>query len=310
MRTTRNRTSRLAVVPLALGLLVGVAACGSDDGGGASEPTDAPSSVAEGEPGDTTVASPASTDHDQHTVSTESSVEPSTTGAANGAVTPTATTEFCDAFIGVDQALQSVPFDDPDSISAYVESELTPRIETVRAAIPEEVTDEVNVMIDAVEAAATTGDFAAFESSEFGEASATMYPYLGPACDVPVVDVLALDYSYGGVPSELDAGSTVFTLTNDSPAGEAHEMSFARVKDDVDLSLEEMFELPLDEVEQLLDLSGGVYAPAGATSGVILDLTPGRWIYVCLIPVGSVDGEEGSGPPHLMEGMSGELTVT
>ena len=45
------------------------------------------------------------------------------------------------------------------------------------------------------------------------------------------------------------------------------------------------------------------------TAGVIVDLTPGRYVYACPVAQGSVDGEEGTGPPHFTMGMAGEFTV-
>lgn len=298
MSTMKHSIRRLLAVPLALGLAVGVAACGSDDDA-------TPASVADPAP-DTTAAPPdttaaAATSDDPEPVA---STEPTDDSAS------TASAEFCDGFVELDMAFQAAPGDDPDAIGPYIETEITPRVEIVRSAVPAEVEDEVTVMIDAIEAVASTGDFSAFESPEFANASATIYPYLGNACDLAMLDVLALDYSYGGVPSTVDAGPTVVTLRNESESGEVHEMGFARVNDDVDLTVEELLAIPMEELEQSVEISGGVFALPGSSGGTILSLTPGRWVYVCFIPVGSVNGEEGTGPPHIAEGMYGELIVS
>ncbi len=73
---------------------------------------------------------------------------------------------------------------------------------------------------------------------------------------------------------------------------------------------EELLEMPEDQAEQHIEtFAGGTFAPAGAAAGTVTELTPGRWAYVCFIPVGSIGDTEGSGPPHFVEGMAGELTV-
>jgi hypothetical protein len=83
-----------------------------------------------------------------------------------------------------------------------------------------------------------------------------------------------------------------------------------KIKDGVALSLEELLALGEEESEAMIETFGGAaFAPPTATSGTVLELTPGRWIYACFIPVGSVGETEGTGPPHAMEGMVGELIV-
>lgn len=286
---TRTRLLRAVAPPLALVLGLSLAACGEDDDADAAGDDPAPTT--------STVSEPPATDP-------PASDPPATDPPASGA-----SPEFCDAFVGVDMAFQQAPADDAEAIGPYVEVEILPRLEAIRANLPGDVADEVSVMADAVEAVATTGDFSAMESPEFASAQATVYPWLGGGCDLPVVEVAAVDYGFDGVPTELEPGPTVFTLVNESAAGEAHEMSFARVRDGVDLSVDELLALPMEELEQHVEIGGGTYAPAGASGSAIIPLTEGRWVYVCFIPIGSVHGEEGSGPPHIAEGMVGELTV-
>ena len=288
-------TPRLAAVlaPLALVLALGLAACGDDDDAVGDDPAPATPTPTDPPATDPPATDPPATDPP----------------AADAPVSAGASPEFCDAFVGVDVAFQQAPSDDPDAIGPYVEAEILPRLETIRAHLPGDVADEVTVLADAVEAVATTGDFSAMESPAFASAQATVYPWLGEGCDLPVVEVAAVDYAFGGVPTELEPGPTIFTLVNESAAGEAHEMGFARVKDGVELSVDELLALPMEELEQHVEIGGGTYAPADSTSSTVIDLTEGRWVYVCFIPVGSVHGEEGSGPPHIAEGMVGELIV-
>ncbi|MCB0967341.1 MAG: hypothetical protein KDB37_10940 [Ilumatobacter sp.] len=288
---------------------VALVACGDDEGDdGDADEAPIQTTPSTTEPlTDTTTAetTPAST-------AAPTTAAPTTSPASTApATTPSAddTAAFCDSFVGVETAFQAAPSDDEAALGPYIETEIMPRLETLRANLPAEIADEVTVMADAVEAVATTGDFSAFESPEFAEAQAVVYPWLGDGCGLPVIEVAAVDYAFGGVPNEVDAGPTIFTLVNQSSTGESHEMGFARVNDDVDLTLDELLALPMEELEQSVQISGGVFAPEGESASSIIDLTEGRWMYVCFVPVGSVHGEFGSGPPHIMEGMSGELLV-
>lgn len=301
----QRRTRGVLAVTTTVVLALGVGACGSDD---PSSDDEAPNDSGHAVTSATTEHSTVHTSHESIPPTSEhAGHDTATTAVAADAV---ASPAFCDAFVELDLAFAAAPGDDPDAIGPYIEAEIVPRLETVRANLPDDAADEVTVMADAVEAVATTGDFSAFETPEFAAAAGFVYPYVGTACELQTVDVLARDYAFGGVPEQVEAGPTVFLLHNESEAGEAHEIAFARVNDDVDLTVDELLALPLEEAESMVEISGGVFAMPGAASGAIVDLTPGRWIYVCFIPVGSVDGAEGDGPPHFVEGMSGELVVT
>jgi hypothetical protein len=222
----------------------------------------------------------------------------------------TASDEFCGGFVGIEMAFKNAP-EDPAELEAFAAEQLSPNVELIRANLPEgELGEHVTVMIDAVDSVVETGDFGAFETEEFSSASAGVYGSLEDACGIPDVDVTAVDYAFDGVPQTLDAGLVTFVLTNESEAGEFHEIALVKIKDDVDLSLEELLALGEEESEAMIETFGGAaFAPPTATSGTVLELTPGRWIYACFIPVGSVGETEGTGPPHFVEGMAGELIV-
>ena len=220
------------------------------------------------------------------------------------------TEDFCTGFVDLEMAFAAAPSDDEEALVPYIQDEVLPPLEIVKASLPEEIADEVTVMTDALELVTTAGDFSGFESEAFAEASGIVYPWVGENCDVASVEAVAIDFGYEGVPEELDAGPTLFTLDNRSETGEAHEIAFARVNDDVDLGLHELLALPMEELEQSVTIANGVWAMPDTVGGAIVDLTPGRWVYVCLIPTGSIDGAEGDGPPHVAHGMSGEFTVS
>lgn len=216
---------------------------------------------------------------------------------------------FCEGFLGIEQAFREAPEDEAE-IPAFVEERIEPNLALVDGNEPADIAEEVQTMTAAVEEVTSTGDFAAFEESDFLAASEVVYSALDDACGANVVEFSAVDYDYEGVPDTLPPGVTSFVMTNDSAAGEAHEFSLVKLADSTDLSVEELLDMPEAEAEQHIEtFAGGVFAPADAASGTVAELTPGRWAYVCFIPVGSTDGGEGSGPPHFVEGMAGEFTV-
>jgi hypothetical protein len=217
--------------------------------------------------------------------------------------------EFCDAFTATDQAMTNAP-EDSAEMEAYAAAEITPHLGTVRDTAPDSLSEPVGVMVDAVETMLADGDFGAFETPEFLAAQGEVYPALGDTCGLPTVTATAVDFRYEGVPETVEAGLTVFVIDNQSAAGEAHEMGVVRLKDDVTLSAEEILALSEEEAQQYIEaFGGGMYAPAGEVGGTTVDLAPGRYLYACFIPTGSVNGQEGTGAPHFTEGMFGEFTV-
>ena len=216
---------------------------------------------------------------------------------------------FCEGFLGIEAAFAEAPEDEAD-IPAFVEERIDPNLALIDGNEPADIAEDVDTITATVEEVTSTGDFSAFETPAFLAASETVYSSLDDTCGVNVVEFSAVDYDYEGVPETLPAGLTSFVMSNDSAAGEAHEFSLVKLSDDTDLSVEELLDMPEEQANQHIEtFAGGTFAPAGATAGTVSDLTPGRWAYVCFIPVGTVGDTEGSGPPHFVEGMAGELTV-
>ena len=142
-----------------------------------------------------------------------------------------------------------------------------------------------------------------------------------------VVDVVATDYAYVGLPAEVDAGTTI-RLTNESGA-ELHEFVAIRLPDDETRTVGELMQLPPDELAAFFPLVETVIlAPPGAEgfavegTGVLTE--PGRYAIICAIPTGADPDEymaaaaesEGGppevagGPPHIANGMFAEVVVS
>jgi plastocyanin len=187
------------------------------------------------------------------------------------------------------------------------------------------------------DAADTTAAPAATEAPAATDAPAeTTAPHTSEHGDHQTVAVDGIDYGYENLPDEVPAG-TMLTFTNTSDK-EAHELVAFRLPDDETRSVEELVQLPPDELFAMFTGEPAMVLIAGpGETGipVVGDGTlteTGRYIIACAIPIGADPAvimappssdpaaTEGSapsgppeaegGPPHFTAGMYGELTVT
>ena len=113
--------------------------------------------------------------------------------------------------------------------------------------------------------------------------------------------MVAQDYAYSGVPSEVDAGQVVFSLENRSQSGEFHEVLLLRQHERVP-------EPPLDQLNAALGdtlsaeatfqaisdfdlVSVGLAEPEGPASSDVFaaNLEAGKYLLVCLLPQNSAE---------------------
>ena len=142
------------------------------------------------------------------------------------------------------------------------------------------------------------------------------------------IEIVGVDYAYEGLPDRIKAGSSL-SFRNDS-AIELHEVVAIRLPDGEERSVEDLLQLPPEEIEAVLSAgppNAVIIAPPNEAGFVVegaavLD-QPGRYAIICFIPTGADPGEylaaaaesEGGppdvpgGPPHFVEGMWAELTV-
>jgi plastocyanin len=152
-------------------------------------------------------------------------------------------------------------------------------------------------------------------------------PATTEAADAPAGDTLvvtAVDYRFEGLPETVPAGTKI-SLVNEG--NEPHEFVAIRIPDEETRSVEELVQLPEDEIDAVFgagEPATVILAATGQTDvpgAVVGDGTlnePGRYAIVCFLPVGSDDSIlESDGPPpagedsmpHAMQGMIAELTV-
>jgi hypothetical protein len=233
---------------------------------------------------------------------------------------------YCEAIVDI----ETIPEPDVDfesmseeqiqeEVATFATEEMLPITERIAANTPEEVESEVGVLIDTIEEIAETGDFAAFESPEVEEASETVHDFDLESCGWGEAAVEATDYAFEGIEDTYEAGVVSFDLTNGGE--EMHEMGIFRKNDGVTESFDELLALDQEEAEaKATDVTFVEPTAPGDSDYSVVDLEPGEYMAVCFLPVGATpelfeaveSGEQAppEGPPHFVQGMKVEFTVS
>jgi hypothetical protein len=336
----RARRQVRPVTVAALALALALSACG-DDGDSADETTPATASA------DT--AGAATTD--------ATSMDPSTTGATTSpqdsdtettdATGDAASSEFCSTVIEAETVASAGPDVDfeaatEEEIAGAMEefsAALVPLLDDLAASAPDEISGDLETIDSALRASMETGDDP-FSQPGFVEADRAVDEYVAGNCGYEVYSVRAVEYEFEDVPSTIGAGIVGFELQNEGQ--EVHELVLFRINDDVDLTIEELAELPEEESESMVEFITATFADPGESAYTFGDLRPGRYGILCFIPVGTTDmsmleeptsdaeattteatgtttettgddttGAAGEmGPPHFTQGMMAEFEVT
>lgn len=122
-----------------------------------------------------------------------------------------------------------------------------------------------------------------------------------PAVEGPnVVEFRARDYGFDG-PASVPAGLTTIRLVNEGK--ELHHLFLMRLEEGKTMKdLLDAFAKGGPEPAWVVDEGGPSAAMPGGTIEASMDLKPGHYVAVCVIP--AADGQ-----PHVMKGMIRELTV-
>ncbi len=148
---------------------------------------------------------------------------------------------------------------------------------------------------------------AAFDDPAVQEAVAEIDQFVLDECGYEVVDVTMADYSFTGIPDEIEKGTVAFNVANEGT--EEHVMVVFRFKGDE--TLDEILELSEEEAMERVTIVGeGFASPGESTVAYIQFKKTGRYAAICPIPVGTTADAEGTGPPHFVEGMATEFEVT
>lgn len=284
--STSLRSARVAALALAGALALSACADDTDDAASPSSPISSPSASA--------------------------SASPSPTAVAIG--------DFCAAQIAVDAAFLAggPPQDEPATPSpeqiAAKKAALTEQYgdvydELERTAQPA-VADAVAAMASAARSGieSANGEFT-FEPT-YAAADAEVDEFLTESCGFEELSATAADYEFDGLPATTPAGQTAITLANEGE--EEHEIVLLRMNDGVTLSAEELLELPMEELFTQAMPAAIALASPGTSGTAFADLEAGRYAVACFIPKGTKPNmaPPQDAPPHFVEGMLADLTVT
>ena len=115
-----------------------------------------------------------------------------------------------------------------------------------------------------------------------------------------IVNVVAKEMKYE-MPDSIPAGPTLFHFTN---AGEQlHHLTLVKLEDGK--TLQDFMSLPPGPMPAWAVFMGGPNTPVphGGVDEAVVDLAPGNYAVVCVIP-------DADGAPHMVKGMAQALTVT
>lgn len=281
----RRRRAGLLALGLSAALVLG--ACGDDDD--ASDATDAP----------------AATDAAAETTPEATGAAPTTAGDVPD--TAGGDTALCAPYLGVTAQFNGEP--DPATLPGLLDE--------VDANAPDEIADSVSTMTSAAREVFESGgaDFSPFETPEFMQAQVDVDGWVYDNCEFDgTYDVVATEYRFEGLPSEVESGLVAIKLTNEGQ--EAHEIGVGRKVEGTTETWQELLEMPEEEADSKIVFVGGGFAGVSGSVGyAFLDTSEGgEYAALCFVPTGTsmtADGEvtEGSGPPHFVQGMLTEFTV-
>lgn len=119
------------------------------------------------------------------------------------------------------------------------------------------------------------------------------------ATTYPTLDIVSVDYAFE-IPASVAGGLTTVTIANQG--ADFHHAMLVKLNDGV--TLDTLLAAPSEaEMMQMGVSLGGPMAGPGGTSAVTLDLLPGSYAVICVIP-----GPDGM--PHFAMGMAAPLEVT
>jgi hypothetical protein len=120
--------------------------------------------------------------------------------------------------------------------------------------------------------------------------------------------ITAKDYEFEGADA-LAAGGT-FAITFENEGTELHELMIVRLADAEVRPLEEI--IASGEEPEMTEIGFGIACPGDSTTLNAEISEPGRYVAVCLVPVGMTAEATGEtdGPPHAAQGMVFEFEIS
>lgn len=227
-----------------------------------------------------------------------------TVGVGTSTAAPNAATKrqsFCAAAIDID-AIVGSPSNKTEAMAFA--ARFVPTAATLSANSVPSLAPAMRTITAAFAKTAATGDPSGLEGPEFGRAVSKAEAWVHDNCGFQRVSLTATDFKFTGIPATLRAGNTSFRIRNTGK--EFHMVVIMRRKDGVNDAVLDILKSGQTATASKLDEIGEMGISPGTTTGLALALKPGRYVYVCPVP----SGAKQDGPPHFMQGMYGEFTVS
>ena len=236
--------------------------------------------------------------------------------------TPAAEGGDVEAYCEAELTLETAPPPDVDfetappeeiaeALKSYASDVMGPAADDAVAAAPEEVAGDIAVLAAALDELEQSGDFAVFEDPATTAASDAVHRFDVDNCGWTSYEITATEYSFDGLPADLESGATSFEFANDGD--EVHELLLVRKNDGVTETADEILVLPDEEAMSMITVRGEpAVASPGGSDYLVADLQPGDYIALCFVPTGTtgMDGPPPEGPPHIVHGMVAEFVVS
>lgn len=192
---------------------------------------------------------------------------------------------------------------DPEAAKAWG-NQVMPLITGALATAPADLKTSLSALQPVVEASATQGVQIPFDDPTVTANVASYESWAFQNCGYQQVSVMGADFRFDGMPATLEAGPTAIQMMNHSAADQVHVLLILKAPDP-NLTVEQFTAMPMDQLmSQFQPLPGAVVAPPGQQGGLLVDLEPGTYFFIC--PV----GEEYGTAPHFLQGMINKVTVT
>lgn len=250
--------------------------------------------------------------------------EPTSTSTPTPTLTA-AQVAACDALIEAPAATFAA-FNEsgPDGLTLEAWQKIGSHYSTIATGTTGAAQASATTVVDTITEAGETKNLKLLESDEFN-AAAIASAAAGPEqCGYASTDFEAMEmpakkkggnpeYHYTSLPKTLTAGNHSLSLNNQGKT--FHEVIVVRLKDSYEGTLEDFKKLPDEEAFKVVEGGTITFAAPGTTSILNAELTPGRYIFYCHIPLMDpktnrpILGEQG---PiwHFVLGMAEEVTVS
>lgn len=225
-----------------------------------------------------------------------------------------ASESFCSALVDIESTLSSsipLTFMPPDVARQVADQQLNiiePLFATATTDAPQALSEAMNTYATATLQSLKTLDFAPMQTGEFAAADDSIDTHLLTDCGFQKMPVTATNYEYLNVQEKMPSGKIALTIANEGD--EVHEISIARINDDVNMTAREILMLGEEDALAVISLKAYATAAPGEAETTFMNLSPGRYYAVCFVAQGTTSfHEHGDGPPHFLRGMLKEFVV-